>query len=779
MSYSEHGQKRKKTSVKNNIIYIVLFALSISGCTLTRTLEEGQYLYKKTRVEIVTEDVENSSSLENDLEEYTVPTTNRKFLKLFPVKLWFYNLAGDSVPDKGLRHRIRDKLGEPPVIYKEYYISSSKQELQKTLQNRGFFQPKIEVEKEFNNKKIKVTYRVKTGKPYTINEIQYPKPVDSLTIHMQTYKKKSLIKPKQPYNLDLLKEERQRIAGGLKNEGFFFFMPDHLIFHLDSNARQKAIHISLRVKKNIPAQARKIFRIGNIFVHHNYTMSKKQKLSDTITYNGKYYINYDDTFQIDKALLNRSITLHQGEKYSADEYQNTIGKLTSLGVFKFVNIQFEQTATGDTSVLKTNIYLTPTVPKSVRFELQAITKSNDYAGPGINVNYRDRNIFNGAEFFLFNIETNFETQIHGNNQGINSYEIGGEVRLDIPKLITPFFDANKYISKRFTPKTQLRAGYSHLNRKDMFTISDLNLSYGYRWNETKFKSHDINLVSVDLFQASKKKNIITRYHLLNNRLEEQFIFSTGYSYTINNLLKKGRWKSFFRPSLEFAGLLFSLYDRTFNTGEDKSVQHTRLFGHDYSRYIRLHTDYRLYYNVDVNNKLASRIIFGLGIPYGRSHVIPYKKQFYVGGSNSLRAFPSRSVGPGSYIMPDSLQESIIPEQTGDIKIEMNMEYRFGIIQYLRGALFVDAGNIWLINKDAQTPGGAFRLSSFLKEFAIGTGAGLRFDASFFVLRLDMAFPLRKPYRQSGDRWVMQQIDFFNPNWRKDNLILNIAIGYPF
>jgi outer membrane translocation and assembly module TamA len=294
---------------------------------------------------------------------------------------------------------------------------------------------------------------------------------------------------------------------------------------------------------------------------------------------------------------------------------------------------------------------------------------------------------------------------------------------------------------------------------------------------------------LDPFSFSFTKVLSTtdafRLLLLNNpylrkSFQEQFIIGSNYGYTYNSQIGSVRRSQYyFNGSIQLSGNTLYLVQSLFSGRRSTEENPYTLFGYAYSQYSRFTVEGRYFYDFTKKSKLAARVFGGVGLPTGNSSTMPYVKQFFSGGSNSIRAFQARSVGPGSYRIPDSLAGKAFLDQSGDIKLEANLEYRFTIISVVKGAFFADAGNVWLSQKNAQYPGGEFILDQFQKQLAVGTGAGLRFDFSFFVLRLDLAFPLRKPYLPDNQRWVINQIDFGNPSWRSQNLVLNIAIGYPF
>jgi outer membrane protein insertion porin family len=470
-----------------------------------------------------------------------------------------------------------------------------------------------------------------------------------------------------------------------------------------------------------------------------------------------------------------------------------LSHLMGLGVFKFVNIKFEEVHP-DSSLLNTNIYLTPLKKKSLRAEVQGVSKSNNFVGPGLTFTFTNRNFLRGAELFELKLNTAYEVQISGQNEGkpLNSFEAGFESSLTVPRFITPI--KIDYNSREHLPKTIFKAGVTVQNRVGFFRLNSFNLAYGYNWLETAAKSHELYPIDITFLQTDKKSfdfdSLLSKNPALASSFENQFIIGTRYSYTLNTQLTENKLNKFeekkfrehnfyFNANIDVAGNLFYAVQRQFNKSNEGQLT---IFNSPYSQYVKGDIDFRYYWQFDVHNKIATRLILGAGYAYKNSTTLPYVKQFSIGGSNSIRAFPARSVGPGTYNIREDLGEDNVQfiDQRGDLKLEGNIEYRFDIVKILKGALFADAGNIWLLRQDPEDnrTGVKFNRKTFLRELAVGTGIGLRFDFSFFVLRLDTAFPLRKPYL-TDDPWVIDDVDFGSKTWRKDNLIFNIAIGYPF
>jgi outer membrane protein assembly factor BamA len=503
--------------------------------------------------------------------------------------------------------------------------------------------------------------------------------------------------------------------------------------------------------------------------------------SDTVSVGDCRYIDIDKKFGPD--VICRSVFFRKGAAYSRKDHELTLSRLTNLGVFKFVNIRFVEADSAGIPRLEPHIYLTPLPTKNIRFELQGASKSNNLAGPVFNSSFRNRNLFGGAELFTLSFEAGFEVPIGGGQSGTNSYEIATRGELELPKFATPFTLEN--VSSLFVPRTRIVLGVSLLNRLQYYQLFSVDASFGYNWKQSINKEHSLSPLSITfahLANTTQKFNdLLSTNPLLKKSFEQQFIIGQVYSFTYNDQLEKGHKNHlYFKGNVDLSGNLLQLAQSLFIKRKATPDDPYQFFGTTYSEYCKFDIDLRHYFNtVDQRASIASRLIAGIGIAYGNSATMPYVKEFYIGGSNSVRAFGARALGPGSYRIPDSVGAKSFIDQAGDIKLEVNTEYRFPIVSIVRGALFVDAGNIWLLRDDPDRPGGTFSAKTFLDEIAVGTGFGLRLDLSYFVLRFDLAFPLRVPYLPQGERWVTNKINFGSASWRKSNLALNVAIGYPY
>ncbi|MDQ7949853.1 MAG: BamA/TamA family outer membrane protein, partial [Pedobacter sp.] len=427
--------------------------------------------------------------------------------------------------------------------------------------------------------------------------------------------------------------------------------------------------------------------------------------------------------------------------------------------------------------------LTPYQRKSIRAEVTARSNSANFNGSEFTLSWRNRNTFRGAELLTVSAYVSTDVQVSAASKSFNNiFRYGAEANLSIPRFISPF---KLRSSSAFVPRTRIQLGYDFLNRPQNYTLTSFRTSLGYNWKENARKEHNLNPISINLVQPSDRDSaaleaLFKKTPGLENTLEEQFIIGSNYNFTYSNQMEdRRRNTTYFFGGVETGGNLWGAF-----VSKNADGKRT-LFGVPLTQFIRFETDLRNYHKINTNGLVwANRLNLGYGYAYGNSTSLPFVRQFFAGGSNDIRAFRARSLGPGTYEVD---QTQTFADQGGDIKIMLNSELRFKIAGPLQGALFVDAGNIWLRKEDmgkpgvpgSARPGSGFKLSRALSELAVGTGAGVRIDAQIFVIRLDGAFPIRKPYLPKGQRWVLDDVDFGSKTWRKENFILNIGIGYPF
>ena len=452
----------------------------------------------------------------------------------------------------------------------------------------------------------------------------------------------------------------------------------------------------------------------------------------------------------------------------------------SMGNFKFVQIKFSDSDTTAPGYLDVNILMTTMPNHTFRAELDMVSKSNNFTGPRLNLSFLNRNTFSGAELLNLNMAGSFEAQLSGSNKNLFSYNLNPQVELTFPRFIVPF--KIKRTNSIYIPKTRLSLSYNYLKRVDYFDMRTSQFIYGFKWKENIKKEHELNPINVSYTslgnQSAAFTDLLASNPFLKKSYEEQFIAGGNYSFTYNEqVVPVKKMQYFLLATAETAGNVFSLA-KLIGGEKPSSENPSKVVGSIYSQYAKLSIDARGYFNFSDKNKMAMRVFAGVAKPFGNSSILPYTKQFFSGGPNSLRAFQINSVGPGTNYQNSDNRGFL--QLGGDIKLEMNGEYRFNIYRFFKGALFVDAGNVWLQKSNPANTGSPFLFSTFMNEIAVGTGVGLRIDVSFFILRFDLAMPLRKiPKPGDNFRWVTDQINFANSSWRSENLILNIAIGYPF
>ncbi len=787
-------------------IAFAFFCLSISACTATKFLKEGESFYGGHEINFDTQGkrVGRKKILRTELEEYIQPKPNKKFLGMRP-SVWFYYIAGTPKKEKGLKSFIKNKLGKPPVFFTEAKPERVAKTLTGQLINEGYFQSEVSYTTTVKKHETIVNYNVILPRPYRLDTIRYPAPRDSVYASiLRKVRETSLLKERQRFDLERMRAEQSRIEKELENVGFYYFDDRYLIFEADSTEGKRKVNVRLRLEKGIPAKAKRIYKINDVNIYSSYKLSIDSAVRSSYAQEIDGYNYIDSAGNFRPSVITRVINFKKGNVFRREDQDFTLHHLMGLGVFKFVNIKFSEVHP-DSALLNTNIFLTALKKKSIRGELQAVSKSNNFVGPGLSVTFTNRNFLRGAELFQLKLNSAYEVQVGGQTEGkaLNAFEVGLESSLTLPRFIAPI--RIDYSSRKFIPKTVFKAGVNVQNRVGYFRLNSFNISAGYNWMETEAKTHELYPIDISYVQTDKQseefKLQLRQNPVLANSFENQFIIGTRYSYTLNTQLTEDPLEKFekrkFRPhnfyfngNVDVAGNLFYAIHRQFNKSSELPLT---IFNQRYAQYVKGDIDFRYYWQFDIHNKLATRLIVGAGYAYKNAETMPYIKQFSIGGSNSIRAFPARSLGPGTYnVREDTTVNAQFIDQRGDIKLEGNVEYRFDIIKFLKGAVFVDAGNIWLLQREDSVTsddpsddpsedfrkGGRFHTDTFLKEIAVGTGIGLRFDFNFFVLRLDTAFPLRIPSR-IDDPWVTDNIDFGSSTWRKENLIFNIAIGYPF
>jgi outer membrane protein insertion porin family len=755
-----------------------ILILLLAACTGTRHLPNGEKLYTGAEIKLESAEKINQRFVKSAVLMAVRPLPNKVYLGIRP-KLWKYNLAGENPKSKF--NKWLQRTGEPPILLSSVKPTATSAIIDAKLFNIGLFNSSTESKIVEKKHTAKVVFTSHIHKPYLVKELIYAISNDSLSRLILTEKDKSLIKPGEEYNLDQLKNERIRIDALLKNNGYFYFSPDYLLFKADTSNINRTVSFKLTLKDSIPSNALTIFRINNVYINQNYSLNERRidSTKDTLIFEKIVFLGKEARMAIRPKVLSNSIYLRKNEIFSRQNHVITLNRLMSMGNFKLVQINFSENSAAWPGLLDVNILMTPMSKHTFRAEMDMVSKSNNYTGPRMNLSVLNRNAFGGAELLNLTLAGAFETQFSGDTKNQFSYSYNPQLELTFPRFLVPF--NIRRTSSIYIPKTRLLLSYNYMKRVDYFDMQTFQFIYGYKWKENIRKEHELNPIDVSYTSIGNKSTVFTDLLKSNPYLaksyEERFIAGGSYSFNYNEqvmLDKKMQYYAHFTS--ELAGTVFSLAKAI--GGEKVSASNpSRVAGSIYSQYAKMSLDARGFFNFRDKNKLALRFFAGVAKPFGNSSVLPYTKQFFSGGPNSIRAFQINSVGPGTYYQDPKLAGFL--QLGGDIKLETNAEYRFGIYRYFKGALFVDAGNVWLLQSNPSEIGTPFVVSKFLNELAVGAGMGLRVDVSFFILRFDLAMPLRKPWLEDNHRWVTNQIDFGSSAWRNDNLVLNVAIGYPF
>ncbi len=757
-------------------IYLFFLALFVASCSNTKYLPKGELLYVGAKVKVEGDSVTKTekSILTEELESVLRPLPNSSILGLRP-KLWIYNITKTD-KQKGIKHFLNTKFGQPPVYFSKVDLDYNAKLIENRLDNRGYFKGRAYTDSTAKNKRATAIYTVRPNFQYKIREVKFPTDSSKLGLAVAATKENTFFKPGESYDLDKIKAERTRIDAKLKEQGFFYFGPDYLLAQVDSTVGNHQVDIILKIKNETPSPAKKTFTIGDIYVYPDYSLRNDslQKSTDSLD-SYKDLIIVDPKKKFKPQVFDRALQFNKGDIYNRTDHNLSLNRLVNVGTFKFVKNEFKS-SDSLSSALDAFYYLTPLPKKSIRVELLGKTNSANYTGSELNVNWTNRNIFRGAEQLTVTAFAGIETQVSGQNGGYNVLRFGGDASLTWPKFITPFVNF-KSISA-FPPKTVATLGFEYQNRTRLYSLNTFRGSFGYLWKENIRKEHSLKLTEITYTNSS---NVSAEYQAqadtvlsLQRVIDKQLIFGPSYSYTYTTTAETQKKNTFYyKGQIDLAGNIAGLI----NKGDVLNGDTSRILSVPFSQYLKMENDFRHYIKLGSKSTIASRVITGFGYPYGNSSQLPFIKQFFIGGTNSLRGFRARSVGPGSF-KENADADSFLPDQSGDIKLELNSEYRYDFNSIFKGALFVDAGNIWLLNETSEKPGAEFT-KQFLSELAVDAGAGLRLDLSFLILRLDLGFPIRKPYLPKGDRWVFNDIKFGDKAWRKENLVFNLAIGYPF
>jgi len=746
---------------------------------------EGETLLDNNHISVTNDGIKKS-----DLVPYIRQKPNKK---IFGARfhLGLYNLS--NIKKEKWPHSWLRNIGEEPVIYDPASTEKSRDQIQSYIASKGYFDSRVIDSTNSVNRRSKVYYNVSLRTPYTIRNLYYEF-ADS-TIHklFNFDSVNCLIERGKPYDVDVLQAERTRFERFIKDRGFYGFSTDHIYFRVDSTIGNRQVNIYYGIKNfmHLDKSGRpvyvphSIYRIRNIYIFPDFVPKDVLeggeaylKSLDTVNYKDFYFISPKKKPELKYDQIVHSLYLKPGSIYNVTNTEQTQNHLMSLRTFRLVNIFFKESEVTEGSEnremkLDCFIQLTLLDQQSYKIELEGTNTTGDFGG-ALNLVYQHKNLFHGAELFNLKLKGAYEalSQSDTLRKLRSTQEYGIETSLRFPKFLLPVLKAERFI-KKYNPTTTIVAAYNY-QKMPFYTRTIANASFGYTWNAGSYKTHivnplQLNLVNLLRIDENFQKKIDTTSYLAYS-YKDVMILGGNYSYIFNNQkIQKSKDYWFLRFNAEISGNLLSAVSHFAGLAKKDGSYH--IFGQPFAQYFRADADLR--YNVILNDvsSMVYRGFIGIGIPYGNSRAIPFEKQYFGGGANGIRAWQVRTLGPGSY----KHEEKGFVNQTADIKIEGNAEYRFKLFWILEGALFIDAGNIWTYNEDKARPGSKFVFKYLLDDIALGSGTGLRFDFKFVIGRLDMGVKLRDPSIHNESKWIIADRGY---NFR-DDFTLVLGIGYPF
>lgn len=754
------------------VLIFGLMLLLLSACSVKRKLAADQQLYGGSQLVLEnTAETGHAGRLKEELADILQPVPNTRILGGY-WPLWWHFRAQNPRSGK-LAAYINKKFGEAPVLFEAVDQEKSLRLLQNRLENKGYFDVTIESSTFDRGNRRYLQYRITLPVPYRLRNYKLLPDSSQFGYDLTALMPASLLQTGQRYELDRLKDERVRIDRGLKQLGYYQFNAEYLLFRMDTTVGDRQFDLYLSTKKASPPEATKVYRIGEITIFPNFSLQTDSTVNrDTTLYAGIHFVDQGVSFK--PKYLQPYLQFKPGDLYRIQDQESSLNRFSAIGNFRYVQLQYSQPDSQDVAnnILQAQLYLSPYNRRALNFEAQALAKSNNFVGPALLTTYTNRNLFKGGELFKLTAKLGFETQLAGGRStGLFAYELGLQAELMVPRLVLPFESTPK--TGYGIPKTRITLGGSSLNRVNLYRLNAAQLGYGFNWQKNRFVYQEftpLNVSYTGLGQTGPAfDSILAANTFLQRSFDQRFIAGLTYLFQFSELNEPSKRHRFFTQ------LGIDLSGNALHWVQSAQGKAGTLFGEAYAHYARVDLDLRHYWQIKRNHRLVSRVFAAYGQPLGATSSLPYIKQFFSGGPNSVRAFRIRSLGPGTY-RPASVDLQSFFDQAGDIKLEFNLEYRFPLGGFLQGALFADAGNVWLANENPALPGSGFSTQA-LSQLAVGTGFGLRIDVSLLVLRFDLAMPVRKPWLASGS-WFDYSTSPGN-SWASEHLILNFGIGYPF
>ena len=700
--------------------------LLTTACSTGKYVQEGEYILDK--VAVVSDQSDYNAS---PLSQYVRQKEKPKLFSLF-----------------------RNPFSRKPVIYDTLQTRLSCQDLMTAMQNEGYMNAGVSLYTETKGKKLKATYLLHPGQPFLIGKVNYDIQDEGILqlLHLDQPANQQ-IKPGMRFTVETLDNERKRIAGLLSDNGYFRFNKDFIHFTADTIMGRKDIALTLQLRKYKP---------NNNSPEVDHT---RYLIRDVL-----FQSNDSDRIHLRKQVLLNATAIKEGRPYDASALQRTYNNFARLQAVKYTNIKFAEVP--DTNLLDCHIQISTNKPSTISFQPEGTNTAGDL-GAAASITYTNRNLFHGSEQLSIEFRGAYEaiTGLEG-YQDQNYTEFSVETKLVFPRFLAPFL--SKSFRRRQTASSEWAVSWDFQNRPE-FHRRVFSSAWRYRWSEPKhhlnyrFDLLDLNYVYMPWISSTFKRDYLdnaeNRNAILRYNYEDIFIMKTGFTVSYTDGVDA------VRANFESAGNLLNGVSKGFGFKTNSQGQHT-LFNIAYAQYVKFDFDYTHLFQFDKRNALALHAGLGVAYPYGNSTVLPFEKRYFSGGANSVRGWSVRELGPGKFKGTDGRIDFI--NQTGDVKLDLNAEYRSSLFWKLQGALFIDAGNIWTLRNYAEQPGGQFKFTEFYKQIAASYGMGLRLNFDYFILRFDVGMKAINPaYESEKEHWSI-----IHPKLSRD-FDFHFAVGLPF
>lgn len=756
--------------------------LLLVSCSSTKYVPDGSYLLDDVRIHTDNKEVKPSN-----LSIYVRQNPNSKWFSLIKTQLYVYNWSGrDST--RWINRTLR-RLGDAPVIYDEEETIRTTEEMTKAVQNMGYMSATVEPIRQVKKKKMKLAYKVNAGKPYKVRSLRYDIQDDKIKEYMQQDSTATLLSEGMYFDVNVLDAERQRITNHLLRNGYYKFNKEYISYTADTVRNSYLVDLTLhltpyRQNNEDEPQKHPQYTINKVNFITDYNVLQSSALNsievnDSLHYKG-YPIYYKDKLYLRPKVLTNNLRITPGSLYNEEDVQYTYSNFGRLQVLKYTNIRFFETQQGDSAKLNAYVMLTKSKHQSVSFEVEGTNSAGDL-GTAASVAFHNRNVFKGSEAFMLRLRGAYEA-VSGLQSGLNQnyIELGAEATINFPRFMFPFISND--FRRKVRATTEFGLQYNYQMRPE-FTRIVASAGWGYKWGILQQRSqHRIDLLDINYLYMpwidrgfreeylDKNENYILKYNY-DNRL----IVRTGYSYVYNSAGKAlmnntviGNSYSV-RLNFESAGNLLYAIAKVGGLRKKNDTGEYTLLSIPFAQYLKADFDFAKNFVIDNRNSLAFHLGAGIAVPYGNATMVPFEKRYFSGGANSVRGWSVRDLGPGAFPGDKNFMN-----QSGDIKLDASIEYRTRLFWKFRGALFVDAGNIWTIRDYKDQPGGQFEINKFYKQIAVAYGLGLRLDLDFFVLRFDGGMKAVNPvYEKKKDKYPI-----FRPDFGRD-FAFHFAVGYPF